>query len=115
MSNASDPEKEVSRMDVLMKEPAPLAGGIPGRPSPSGTKSRPREGGGILPSLLAWLSQAGEFVLGIVLTLVGLLVRVALAIGLVAAPFVALLFVVLLFALTIEGTGLVLRAMGLIR
>jgi hypothetical protein len=99
-------------MAVLMKEPMPLPGDVYSRPTHTSTASGLREVGGVLPSLLA---QAGEFVFGIVLTLVGLLVRVAMAVGLVAAPFVALLFVVLLFALTIEGAGLVLRAAGLIR
>jgi hypothetical protein len=63
--------------------------------------------------LRARLTRAGEFVLGVVLAFVGLLVHVALAVVLLASPFLALVATVLICALLIEGTGLVLRAMGL--
>lgn len=61
----------------------------------------------------AWFIQAGEFILGLLLAFIGLLVRAALTVALLAAPFIALMGTVLLFALMIEGTGWVLRAIGL--
>ncbi len=63
--------------------------------------------------LRAWFVQASEFMLGLVLAFIGLLVRAALAVSLLVAPLIALVGTVLLFALTIEGTGAVLRAVGL--
>src|SRR5579875_708816 len=60
--------------------------------------------------LRAWFVQAGEFMLGLVLSFLGLLVRAALAVLLLAAPLIVLVGTVLLFALMIEGTGAVLRA-----
>jgi hypothetical protein len=63
--------------------------------------------------LRAWFVRAGEFMLGLVLSFLGLLVRAALVVSLLAAPLIALVGTVLLFALMIEGTGAVLRAIGL--
>jgi hypothetical protein len=61
----------------------------------------------------ARLGRAGEFMLGLVLAFLGLSVRAALAAVILAAPLFALVTMVLLCALMIEGTGLVLRAMDL--
>ncbi len=74
-------------------------------------KSRRQEGRPS--SLRARLARAGEFVLGLVLAFVGLLVHTALVVVLIASPLLTLVAMVLFCALLIEGTGLVLRTIGL--
>lgn len=69
---------------------------------------------GFVPFLLAWLSRPGGLAAGIVLTLVGMFLRAALIVALLAAPFVGIVLVVLLFGLLIEGFGLLLKAAGLL-
>jgi|DewCreStandDraft_4_1066084.scaffolds.fasta_scaffold271074_1 hypothetical protein len=64
-------------------------------------------------ALLASLRAAGDFVLGIVLWLTGIVVQLALVVGAVLAVPVALILAVLLFSLLILGVGEVLRALGL--
>jgi hypothetical protein len=74
---------------------------------------KPRKEESSFRPLWAWFVQTGEFMLGLVLAFIGLLVRAALAVSLLAAPLSALVGTVLLFALMIEGTGWALRAIGL--
>lgn len=101
-------------MAVLLKEPTALPGEAYSPPSRTGTESLPRHAGGVLRLLLAWLPRSGEFALGVVLTLVGMLLRAMLAVCVLVAPFIGLVLVVLLFGLLIEGFGLLLRAAGLL-
>jgi hypothetical protein len=95
-------------MAVLVKERTALPGEAYSPPSHTGTESLPGHAGGVLRSLLLWLSVAGEFVLGLVLTLLGLLTSVALIACLIAAPFLALALTVLLFALAIQAAPFVI-------
>jgi hypothetical protein len=101
-------------MAVLMEERSYVSQlfSMPGQPYPQAA-GKPRKEGSCFRSLWAWFAQAGEFLLGLVLAFMGLLVRAALAVSLLTAPFIALVGTVLLFALMIEGTGAVLRAIGL--
>jgi hypothetical protein len=101
-------------MAVLMEERSHVSQlfSMPGQPHAQAA-GEPRKEESWLRSLWAWFARAGEFMLGLVLTFIGLLVRATLAVSLLAAPFIALVGTVLLFALMIEGTGAVLRAIGL--
>jgi hypothetical protein len=98
-------------MAVLVKERTALPGEAYGPPSHTGTESLPGATGGVLRSLLVWLSVAGGFVLGLVLTLLGLLTSVALVACLIAAPFIALALTVLLFALAIQAAPFIIPAL----
>ena len=102
-------------MAVLTEEPTRVSSTLDTRTSLVGTTGRPRREEGRHWWPLAWLAGAGEFVLGLVLTLFGLLARAVLAVRFLAAPLVALVLLVLLFGLMIDGAGLVLRAADLMR
>jgi hypothetical protein len=58
--------------------------------------------------------RIGESALGLVLSAVGGLVNLAMVLGLFLAPVIALVLMVLLFAVVIEGSALLLHAAGLI-
>lgn len=95
-------------MAILVKERTPLPGAISSRPSYARAESQTQLTEGVTPSLLAWLLRAGECVLGIVLTLLGLLTSVALVVSLIAAPFIAVSLTVFLFALAIWAAPVVI-------
>ncbi|HXG12048.1 MAG TPA: hypothetical protein VNK04_20000 [Gemmataceae bacterium] len=99
-------------MATLVKEPVQLR---ELREMPAGTTTGPREtfGRELAHTLGACMQRLGEFVLGVVLWLAGILVHLALAAGAVLAVPVALVLTVLLFALMIWGAGAVLHALGL--
>jgi hypothetical protein len=95
-------------MAILVKERTPLAGEVYSRPSYARTESPTRRTEGVMPSPLGWLLRAGECVLGIVLTLLGLLTSVAVVASLIAAPFIAVALTVLLFALAIQAAPILI-------
>ncbi|MHB1423656.1 MAG: hypothetical protein ACYC3I_10770 [Gemmataceae bacterium] len=101
-------------MAVLMEERSRVSQSLStqGLPNADGAGT-PRTEKSRFRLLRAWFVQAGEFMLGLVLTFIGLLVRATLAVSLLAVPFIALVGTVFLFALMIEGTGAALRAIGL--
>ena len=104
------------RMAVQMEERPRMSRAFDTRPSWGiATAKHFRRDEGRHGSPLSWLAVAGEFVLGLGLTLLGLLMSVALIACLIAAPFIAVASGVLLFALAIEAAPvLILVVLGML-
>jgi|GEM_PF-4929506 hypothetical protein len=101
-------------MAMLIEERSGVSRSFPMQevPHTDGAGQPPMEKGRFR-QLRTWFVRLGEFLFGLGLAFLGFLVRAALTVALLAAPLIALVGTVLLFALLIEGTGVVLRAIGL--